>query len=132
MLIIFSSQVLGLEKPTAPETITGVEIVSAEQAVAMILSTPQLVILDTRKKEEYEKGHIEKARSMPDVDMQSDSFSSQFPDKNIPILLYCNGINCLRSSNAAKKCLQWGYSRLYWFRGGWQEWMNKALPVSYR
>jgi len=121
----------GMEKPTAPESLSGVQIVTAEQAVALILSTPELVILDTRKKEEYEKGHIEKAISLTDTDMFKLNFQSTYPDKEQPMLLYCNGVHCLRSSNAAKKCLQWGYSNLYWMRGGWQEWMNKALPVTY-
>ena len=47
-----------------------------------------------------------------------------------PLLFYCNGERCLRSSHAAKMAVNWGYTRVYWFRGGWQEWLDKQLPVT--
>ena len=132
MILFFLSTSLGAnEKPIAPDAIPGVAIVSAEQAVALILSNSELIILDSRKEDEYAKGHIEMAISFPDTQMEKQDFRQRFPNQNRPFLVYCNGVHCLRSSNAAKKILQWGYGTLYWMRGGWQEWISKALPIAY-
>ena len=46
-------------KPFAPESIDGVVIVTAEEAIELILDNPDMPIIDSRKKTEYVKGHIE-------------------------------------------------------------------------
>ena len=118
------------EKPTAPEHIEGATNLSAEQVVDLILATPNLMIIDARKQEEYAKGHIENAISLLDTAMSEEALAQHVDTKQTPVLFYCNGKRCMRSTNAAKKALSWGYSQVYWFRGGWGEWREKQLPVS--
>lgn len=116
-------------KPYAPESIDGTVIVTAEEAVELILDTPGMPIIDSRKKMEYLKGHIEGAVSLLNTEMTEQGLLAIAPDKNAPILFYCNGVRCLRSSDAIDKARSWGYSNLIWFRGGWKEWTEKRLPV---
>ncbi|MDQ1363098.1 MAG: hypothetical protein QG652_958 [Pseudomonadota bacterium] len=116
-------------KPVAPETIAGATTLTAEEVVELILSRPGLVIIDSRKKTEYLKGHIEGAISILNTDMKPEDLSRVAANKNQAILFYCNGIRCKRSSDAASKAAAWGYQNLYWYRGGWDEWMEKRLPV---
>ncbi len=117
------------QKPYAPETLENVTIVSAEQAIDMILSTPGLTVIDARKAAEFHKGHIEGAINLLNTTFKEEDLKNVSPDKSRPILFYCNGIRCLRSSDAIKKARQWGYSNLIWFRGGWNEWSDKGLPA---
>lgn len=117
------------DKPIAPETINGVAIVSAEQAIDLILADENMPIIDSRKNAEYVKGHIEGAVSLLDTEMTEQDLAAIAPDKSTKILFYCNGVRCLRSTNAIRKALQWGYTDLVWFRGGWKEWSDKRLPV---
>ena len=116
-------------KPFAPESIEGVVIVTAEEAIELILDNPDMPIIDSRKKTEYVKGHIEGAVSLLDTEMTEQDIRSIAPDSETAILFYCNGVRCLRSSNAIFKVKDWGYSNLIWFRGGWKEWSEKRLPV---
>jgi rhodanese-related sulfurtransferase len=116
-------------KPFAPESIDGVVIVTAEEAIELILDNPDMPIIDSRKKTEYVKGHIEGAVSLLDTEMTEQDIKAVAPDKETAILFYCNGVRCLRSSNAIVKARDWGYSNLIWFRGGWKEWSDKRLPV---
>jgi rhodanese-related sulfurtransferase len=116
-------------KPFAPESIDGVVIVTAEEAIELILDNPDMPIIDSRKKTEYVKGHIEGAVSLLDTEMTEQDIKAVAPDKETAILFYCNGVRCLRSSNAIVKARDWGYSNLIWFRGGWKEWSEKRLPV---
>ena len=116
-------------KPFAPESIDGVVIVTAEEAIELILDNPDMPIIDSRKKTEYVKGHIEGAVSLLDTEMTEQDIQAVAADKQAAILFYCNGVRCLRSSNAIVKVQGWGYSNLIWFRGGWKEWSEKRLPV---
>lgn len=118
------------DKPLAPLELPGVNVLDAERTVLLIQSTPNLIILDTRLAEEHAKGHIPGAINLLDTDMTEAALSRLAPDRSTPLLFYCNGERCLRSSNAATKAGTWGYRNIYWFRGGWQEWLHKELPIA--
>ncbi len=129
VFLLFSATLLAEEKPYAPEVIQDVVIVTAEQAIEMILSSPELLVIDSRKKTEYLKGHIEGSINILNTQLEREELERIAPDKTKAILFYCNGIRCLRSSDSINKARGWGYSNLIWFRGGWKEWTDKRLPV---
>lgn len=129
-LLLLFSVTAQADKPIAPEHIAGATDLKAEQIIDLILNTPELVIIDARKEDEFAKGHIESAISLLDTEMTAETLAAHIPDKATPILFYCNGERCLRSSNAANKALSWGYTNIYWFRGGWAEWREKNLPIT--
>ena len=117
------------DKPFAPTSIEGVVILTAEAAIEIILDNPDMAIIDSRKKLEYVKGHIEGAVSLLDTEMTEHNLKYIVTNKESAILFYCNGVRCLRSSNAIVKAQDWGYSNIYWIRGGWKEWSEKRLPI---
>lgn len=117
------------QKPHAPESIQGVTIVTAEQAIEMIINNPELVVIDSRKKTEYLKGHIEGSINILNTRLTREDLERVSPDKSREILFYCNGTRCLRSTDSINKAKSWGYTNLIWFRGGWKEWTEKRLPV---
>jgi rhodanese-related sulfurtransferase len=117
------------EKPHAPESMPGTIIVSAEDVIEMILADPELVVIDSRKKTEYVKGHIEGAINILNTELALEGLESVIPDRSTPVLFYCNGVRCLRSSDSITKAVGWGYTKVFWFRGGWKEWTEKRLPV---
>ena len=127
--MLFSTALLADQKPYAPENIQDVATVSAEEVIEMILANPDLIVIDSRKKTEYQKGHIEGAINILNTRLTRDELESVSADKSREILFYCNGTRCLRSSDSIKKAKTWGYTRLIWFRGGWKEWTKKRLPV---
>ena len=129
LLAILPAVALADSKPFAPASIEGVEIVTAEEAIDLIIEHPGMPIIDSRKKTEYVKGHIEGAVSLLDTEMTEQDLQALSPDRDAAILFYCNGVRCLRSSNAILKAKQWGYTNLIWLRGGWMEWSDKRLPV---
>ena len=126
---IFNS-VSWAEKPFAPEKISGTIHVDAEETIELIVNTPNLIIIDSRKEHEYLKGHIQGAISLLDTEMALKKLTQYAPNKSSPLLFYCNGPRCLRSSRAAIMARDWNYKLIYWFRGGWKEWVKKGMPVS--
>ena len=119
------------EKPYAPDKLPGTIHVDAEEAANLIVNTPNLVVIDSRKEVEFLKGHIQGAVSLLDTEMTHEKLRKYAPDKSAPLLFYCNGERCLRSSRAAKKAMQWDYKLIYWFRGGWNEWVESGMPISH-
>lgn len=132
--VIFSFLLLNgaawAEKPFAPEKLQGTIRVDAEKTVELAINTPNLLIIDSRKEIEYSKGHIQGSVNLLNTEMTLEKLSKHAPDKSTPLLFYCNGARCLRSSRAAIQAQDWGYKMIYWFRGGWNEWIEKGMPVS--
>jgi rhodanese-related sulfurtransferase len=127
--ITFTSTLIAGEKPYAPENVPGATIVSAEEVIDLVLSNQELVVIDSRKKTEYIKGHIEGAINILNTELTLEALGSIVPERDTPVLFYCNGVRCLRSSDSISKAVGWGYTNIYWFRGGWKEWTEKRLPV---
>jgi len=127
-LWMFSSVVAG-EKPYAPESLPGSTILTAEEVISMILGNPDLIVIDSRKKTEFIKGHIEGAINILNTELEIEDLESIVPDRTAALLFYCNGVRCLRSSDSITRAVDWGYTNLFWFRGGWKEWTEKRLPV---
>lgn len=129
VLLLLASPLWADSKPVAPESIPGAVAVDAEEVIELILANPGLVVIDSRKKNEYARGHIESAVNLLNTDMQPETLAKIAPDKAGAILFYCNGPRCLRSSDAVSRARDWGYENIFWFRGGWHEWTEKRLPV---
>lgn len=129
LLVLFSFNLQAGPKPSTPDNIEGASNLTAEQVIEFILSRPELVVIDSRKKTEYSKGHIEGAINILNTRMTKTDLEKVVANKSTMLIFYCNGNRCMRSADAVKKSLLWGYTNVYWFRGGWKEWTNKRLPV---
>ena len=112
----------------SPEHIAGVIKVGAEGVIELIERIESIVLVDSRIPGDRQKGYIESSISLPDTKTNCKTLSKIIPEKSRAALFYCNGIKCGRSAIAieiAKKC---GYSELYWFRGGFEDWLKKGFP----
>jgi rhodanese-related sulfurtransferase len=74
------------------------------------------------------KVDVEGSISLPDVKTTCSSLAKNISRKSAPVLFYCNGPRCGRSVNSSRKALSCGYTRVYWFRGGFEEWKKKNYP----
>lgn len=128
LLIFFSSPVWSKEKVVSPETIAGTTKVDAEGLIDAANRIVDLIIVDSRITSDRKQGYIEGSLSLPDVNTTCETLAKIIPKKTSPALFYCNGIKCGRSVNAIKVAQKCGYSTVYWFRGGFEEWQNKGYP----
>jgi len=117
-------------KGKTPESIPGTTKVTAEDIPGLFEKHDDLVIIDARIDKDRKGGHIEGSVSLPDVKTTAETFAKAVPSKSTPVLLYCNGIKCGRSVKSAKNAVKWGYTKVYWFRGGWEEWTQKGMPIT--
>ncbi|MDH5444580.1 MAG: rhodanese-like domain-containing protein [Gammaproteobacteria bacterium] len=113
-----------------PNSIKGTVKIKAEDIFKLVEKYPNLVIVDSRKTSDRMKGYIEGSVGLPDTKTTRKSLAKAIPTKGTPVVFYCNGEKCGRSVKSSKLAVSLGYKNVYWFRGGWEEWENKGLPVA--
>ncbi len=116
------------DHPEAPETIEGAIKVDAEGLIDAMGKMSDLIIVDARVAMDRKQGYIEGSVSLPDTDTDCETLSVIIPNLQTPALYYCNGPKCGRSVKSIQKALACGYTKLYWFRGGFEEWTRKNYP----
>lgn len=83
-----------------------------------------VVIVDVRAAEDYEKGHVPGAINIPESQWNNPQGLSR--DKQN--IIYCYTITCHLAAKAALKFAEAGYPVME-MEGGWQVWMKDELPV---
>jgi rhodanese-related sulfurtransferase len=130
--VVFSFALVGAIQAAedVPESIPGTTKISAEQLIELVEKHPDLVIIDSRKASDRDKGFIEGSKHLVDTDTTPESLAKVAPNKAAPVAFFCNGVKCGRSGKAAQVAVKAGYTKIYWFRNGWEEWTAKGFPVS--
>jgi len=129
--LLFMTVLLGAEEghPEAPDSIPGAIKVDAEGLIDTMGKIDNLIIVDARVAMDRKQGYIEGSLSLPDTDTDCETLSVIIPALDRPALFYCNGPKCGRSVKSIQKAQACGYTNLYWFRGGFEEWTKKNYPV---
>ena len=109
-----------------PEKIAGVNTVSAEQLITILITDSPPLLIDARIKQDRDYGFIENSISLPDIETNCDSLARITEDKKQHLLFYCNGVQCGRSVISIKVARSCGYHNLSWFKGGFAEWKEKG------
>ncbi len=127
VFVAFASDAGGVEK-IAPENIAGVTRVDAKGVLALVEKSSRLVIVDSRIAMDRKQGYLEGSVSLPDTETNCARLAHIIAEKGRPALFYCNGVKCGRSGVAVKIARQCGYTRLYWYRDGFEDWKQKNYP----
>ncbi len=117
------------DRTLAPENIEGSRKVTAEDIFALVEKIPDLLIIDARIRADRKQGYLESSVSLPDIKTNCTSLKKTIKKKSSPVLFYCNGPKCGRSAKSVEKALKCGYNKVYWFRGGFEEWVAKGFPL---
>ena len=97
--------------------------VTAAEAVSLMDTEEEYIILDVRTREEYENEHIPGAICIPNETIGAKEIP-ELPDKNQLILVYCRSGN--RSKQAAEKLAALGYTNIVEF-GGIIDWPGDTV-----
>ena len=88
--------------------------ISQDEAMEMMAADDGHVILDVRRLDEFDAGHIPGAICIPNESIGSEQ-PTELPDLEQVILIYCRSGN--RSKQAAQKLADLGYTNVYEFGG---------------
>ena len=104
----------------------GLDPVDAD-SLAQMIKNNEVIVLDVRPEDEYNRGHIHRAISTP-IDAL-DKHLKKIP-KNKMIVAYCRGPFCVYADEAVAMLNKKGYSARR-LNEGFPDWALKGLPVSY-
>jgi len=96
----------------------------------ILLSEGQTVFIDTRYKDEYERGHIKNALNLPGYTAREElmNFLESVP-KDQQIVTYCSSPACNSSRRLAGFLTYLGYKKVLIYLDGYDEWKAKDLPI---
>lgn len=95
--------------------------ITMSEAVEMMESESNYIILDVRRPDEFSAGHIPNAVNIPNESIGADEID-ELPDKDRLILVYCRSGN--RSKQASEKLVRLGYTNIVEF-GGILDWKGE-------
>ena len=99
--------------------------VSYEQMLKIIESN-DFTIIDARHPEQFKKSHIKRAINIYPLDEENiviEKILALPSDKTY--IMYCDGANCDLSHELAVLFRNLGFSKLFLYTGGWNEWSKK-------
>ena len=111
----------GCAAPVEPEA--SYRQISMEEAIAIMESESDYIILDVRTAEEFADKHIPDAINIPNETIGTEDIP-ELPDKEQLTLVYCRSGN--RSKQASDKLANLGYTNIVEF-GGINDWPGETV-----
>ena len=108
---------------TDESTVSSYKMISQDEAKEMMNKSDGHIIVDVRRQDEYDSGHIPGAILIPNESIEKKK-PKQLPDTEQIILIYCRSGN--RSKQAAQKLADMGYTNIYEF-GGINTWTGEIV-----
>lgn len=98
--------------------------------VKQMMDSGGIVLVDVRRTDLYELGHLPGALSFPlnEYDQVIDRFIDTVK-KDAAVLLYCSGVACRDSHTFAARLLEFGYTDVSVYSGGYTEWQEMDFEV---
>lgn len=106
-----------------PGMVNSYQQISQDEAKEMMLRDDGHIVVDVRRQDEYDAGHIPGAILIPNEDIDTTP-PKELPDLNQIILIYCRSGN--RSKQASQKLFDMGYTNVYEF-GGINTWTGEIV-----
>jgi len=104
----------GISKESVTTVMTGYKQISQDEAKAMMARDDGHIIVDVRRQDEYDAGHIPGAILIPNESIDRER-PKELPDLDQIILVYCRSGR--RSKEASEKLAKMGYTNIYEFGG---------------
>lgn len=114
LLLVLVIMLAGCGKSDADIQNNTYEKISMSEGLKRMESDENYILLDVRRADEFEAGHIPGAVNLPNEEIGTEEIPS-LPDKAQTIYIYCRSGN--RSKQAADKLLALGYTNIIEFGG---------------
>jgi rhodanese-related sulfurtransferase len=89
-----------------------------------------VLVVDARRKKDYEQGHVAGARNISpwegDADAKITALVNEGRDGAIPVVVYCSGGDCEDSHMLATRIYGGGFNNRLVYRDGWPDWVKRG------
>ncbi len=121
-----SSEGAQSEVRTTASAAAAYQQITQEKAKEMMQADGGHIIVDVRRQDEYDSGHIPDAILIPNESIGTEQ-PKELPDLDQVILIYCRSGR--RSKEASQKLADMGYTNIYEF-GGIIDWTGEVVTNS--
>ena len=126
VFLAFSIPALAGDK-MSPASVDGATTV--DTAKAKQLFEAGALFVDSRKTSDWDAGRIPDAAHLDLKSNLTEASLSAEAAKDEPIVCYCNGHSCMRSSKCSAMAVSWGFKKVYYYRDGFPAWKASGQPV---
>lgn len=102
--------------------------ITAEQLLKM-QKTGSVVVIDSRGGKYFDGEIIAGATHLSVKDTNEETLEKAVPSKNSGVVFYCTNTACQASALSAYKAANAGYTSLYKYSGGIEEWKERGFPT---
>jgi rhodanese-related sulfurtransferase len=103
-----------------------VKAIDIVQLRGMLAQDENVVLIDTLPTTAYARGHIPGAISIPSDDIIARA-PEELPNHDAKIVVYCKNGPCRRSERAAERLDSLGYTHVYDYHLGRDDWADAGL-----
>jgi len=111
----------------APLSVKGAVTITTEEALT--LWQKKVPFVDVRPANMYKDAHIDGAISLPLTGGLSKQTLGEIAGPNDEVVIHCRGVNCMMGSQASKRAIKWGYTKVYYYRVGFKGWKKDGLDI---
>ena len=119
--------VVNVNAETSPETVAGTTLI--DTPTAHQLFKDGVLFVDVRRQSDWDAGRISSALHLELKSNYTEEELLKEAKKDEKIVIYCNGVECLRSSAASVKAVGWGFTNIQYYRDGFPSWQRAGYPV---
>ncbi|HUL45302.1 MAG TPA: rhodanese-like domain-containing protein [Bacteroidota bacterium] len=87
------------------------------------------MLIDARESDNYQRGHIRSARSIPEMEFDKHFGELAVLPRDTLVMIYCNNAECPLGRALAHDMSIMHFTNLFLFDDGWDGWVNAGLPV---
>lgn len=88
----------------------------------------EVVVAEALGESYFEEAHLPGAVNLPH-DRVDELASALLPDKDAKVVVYCANVPCQNSAIAARRLVQLGYTDVYEYEEGKQDWIEAGYPT---
>lgn len=107
-----------------------VQTISREQIEQALQAGEALVLVEALPLKHFQQAHLPGAVQINHDEVDSKA-PSLLPDKQARIVVYCSNLACANSGKAVVRLEQLGYSNVFKYAEGKQDWIDAGLPVEH-
>jgi rhodanese-related sulfurtransferase len=104
-----------------------IKLITMEDLLEMFENKERFKLVEVLAKEQYDKGHIPGAISIPLDELET--LAKQKLKKTDTVVVYCASYACHASTKAARRLLDLGYQHILDFKGGKRWWQHAGLEL---
>lgn len=125
--LLCTVQIASAADKISPMMVEGTTSVSTDEAKKLF--DGGVLFVDVRSTKAWDIGRISDAVLLDIKSNFSEASLSAEAKKTAPIVIYCNGEDCLRSAKASKMAVGWGFTKINYYRDGFPAWKKAGYPI---